>query len=99
MTPDIDLANVPSEPKAALGYAELHALWKADEDAYNAGRQEEAALVAVRHAATVPSSSAGLKLSADGRISFLQQSVRPRTIKLRTTAFARSIRAPFLTPF
>jgi hypothetical protein len=50
ITPDIDLANVPSDPKAALGYAELRALWKADEDAYNAGLQEEAVLVAVRHA-------------------------------------------------
>jgi hypothetical protein len=39
MTPEINLACVPSDPKAALGYAELHALWKADEDAYNAGRR------------------------------------------------------------
>jgi hypothetical protein len=39
MTPEINLASVPSDPKAALGYAELHALWKADEDAYNAGRR------------------------------------------------------------
>jgi hypothetical protein len=38
MALDIDQAGVPSDPKAALGYAELHALWKADEDAYNAGR-------------------------------------------------------------
>jgi hypothetical protein len=29
----------PSDPKAALGYVKLHALWKADQDAYNAGRR------------------------------------------------------------
>jgi hypothetical protein len=39
MTPEIDLARAPSDPKAANGYAELHKLWKADEDAYNAGRR------------------------------------------------------------
>jgi hypothetical protein len=39
MTPEINLASVPSDPKAALGYAELHALWQADEDAHNAGRR------------------------------------------------------------
>jgi hypothetical protein len=39
MMPEINLAIVPSDPKAALGYAELHALWKGDEDAYNAGRR------------------------------------------------------------
>jgi hypothetical protein len=38
MTPDIDLASLPSDPDMALGYAELHALWKADEDAFNQGR-------------------------------------------------------------
>jgi hypothetical protein len=38
MTPDIDLAGPPSNPDAALGYLELYALWKADEEAYNAGR-------------------------------------------------------------
>jgi hypothetical protein len=38
MTPEIDLARAPLDPKAANGYAELHKLWKADEDAYNAGR-------------------------------------------------------------
>jgi hypothetical protein len=39
MTPEINLATLPSDPKAALGYAELHALWKAEEDAYSAGRR------------------------------------------------------------
>jgi hypothetical protein len=39
MMPEINLASVPSDPKAALGYAELHAPWKANEDAYNAGRR------------------------------------------------------------
>jgi hypothetical protein len=39
MTPEINLATLPPDPKAALGYAELHALWKADEDAYSAGRR------------------------------------------------------------
>jgi hypothetical protein len=39
MTPEINLASVPSDPKAALGYAELHALWKADEEAFNQGRR------------------------------------------------------------
>jgi alkylated DNA repair protein (DNA oxidative demethylase) len=29
-TPDIDLASVPSDTKAAVGYQELYALWKAD---------------------------------------------------------------------
>ena len=38
MTPDIDLASLPSDPKEALGYAELHVLWKADEEAFNQGR-------------------------------------------------------------
>jgi hypothetical protein len=38
MTPDFNLASLPSDPKAALGYAELHALWKADREAFNEGR-------------------------------------------------------------
>jgi hypothetical protein len=38
MTPDVDLANLPSDPKAALGYAELHALWKSDQETFNEGR-------------------------------------------------------------
>jgi hypothetical protein len=38
VTPEIDLARAPSDPKAANGYAELHKLWKADEDAYTARR-------------------------------------------------------------
>jgi hypothetical protein len=44
MTPEINLASVPSDPKAALGYAELHALWKADEEAFNQGRRASAML-------------------------------------------------------
>jgi hypothetical protein len=39
MTPEINLATLPSDPNAANGYAELHKLWKADEDAYNVGRR------------------------------------------------------------
>jgi hypothetical protein len=38
MALDIDQAGVPSDPKAALGYAELHALWKADKEAFDQGR-------------------------------------------------------------
>jgi hypothetical protein len=38
MTSDIDLASVPSDPKAALGYADLHALWKDDQQAFSEGR-------------------------------------------------------------
>jgi hypothetical protein len=38
MTPEINLASVPSDPKAALGYAELHALRKADKEAFDQGR-------------------------------------------------------------
>jgi hypothetical protein len=37
MTPDIDLATVPSDAGEALGYAELYALWKADEEAFDQG--------------------------------------------------------------
>jgi hypothetical protein len=39
MALDIDLASVPSDPKAALGYAELHALWKTGQQAFDQGRQ------------------------------------------------------------
>jgi hypothetical protein len=39
MTPEINLATLPSDRKAALGYAKLHALWKADEEAFNQGRR------------------------------------------------------------
>jgi hypothetical protein len=35
MALDIDLADVPSDPKAALGYAELHALWKTGQEAFD----------------------------------------------------------------
>jgi hypothetical protein len=38
MTSDIDLATIPPDTNAALGYAELYALWKAEENAYNEGR-------------------------------------------------------------
>jgi hypothetical protein len=37
MSPDIDIETVPSDADAGLEYAELYALWKADEDAYNEG--------------------------------------------------------------
>jgi hypothetical protein len=38
MTLDFNLASIPSDPKAALGYAELYALWKADQEAFSEGR-------------------------------------------------------------
>jgi hypothetical protein len=38
MALDIDLASVPSDPKAALGYAELHALWKTGQEAFDQGQ-------------------------------------------------------------
>ena len=38
MTPDVNLSIRPTNPAAAKGYAELYALWKADEDARNHGR-------------------------------------------------------------
>jgi hypothetical protein len=38
MTPDFDIASVPTDPRVALGYAELHALWRADEVAHNEGQ-------------------------------------------------------------
>jgi hypothetical protein len=45
MTPDFNLASLPSDPKAALGYAELHALWKADREAFNEGRHNSDARI------------------------------------------------------
>jgi hypothetical protein len=39
MAPDIDLASLPSDSEATLGYGELYALWKADEEAFNRGQR------------------------------------------------------------
>jgi hypothetical protein len=38
MTPDVNLSIPPTDARAAKGYAELHGLWKADEEAFNQGR-------------------------------------------------------------
>ena len=40
MIPEVDLSIPPTDAKAANGYAELYALWKADENAYNQGRRK-----------------------------------------------------------
>jgi hypothetical protein len=40
MVPEVDLSIPPADAKAANGYAELYALWKADEEAYNQGRRK-----------------------------------------------------------
>jgi hypothetical protein len=38
MTNEFDLSGAPSDPTAAIGYAELYALWKENMDAFNHGR-------------------------------------------------------------
>jgi hypothetical protein len=38
MTFDFDIAVPPTDPNAALGYADIYALWKADQDAFDQGR-------------------------------------------------------------
>ena len=43
MIPEVDLSIPPTDAKAANGYAELYALWKADENAYNQGRRKSGA--------------------------------------------------------